>query len=60
MYHKNEYSKETKFYDQFDNGGYHDKQLGEWLGAWMLVLNGNDYQGFDREQRTNRGFSIFS
>ena len=19
--------------------------LGEWLGAWMLVLNGNDYQG---------------
>ena len=45
MYHKNEYSKETKFYDQFDNGGYHDKQLGEWLGAWMLVLNGNDYQG---------------
>ena len=27
-YHKNEYSKKTKFYDSYDNGGYHKKYGG--------------------------------
>ena len=42
-YHKNEYSKKTKFYDSFDNGGYH-KKYGGYKGYYG-GSKGSKYKG---------------
>ena len=42
-YHKNEFSKKTKFYDSFDNGGYH-KKFGGYKGHYG-GSKGNKFKG---------------
>jgi len=42
-YHKNEFSKKTKFYDSFDNGGYH-KKFGGYKGKYG-GSKGNKFKG---------------
>jgi len=48
-YHKNEFSKKTKFYDSFDNGGYHKKFGGykaHYGGSKGNKLRGGKLSGF--------------
>ena len=58
-YHKNEYSKKTKFYDSFDNGGYH-KKYGGYKGYYggskgSKYKGGKDKAGYHGDKYGKKG-----
>ena len=59
-YHKNEYSKKTKFYDEYDNGGYH-KKYGGYKGYYggskgSKFKGGKDKAGYYGDKYGKKGY----